>query len=131
MLPAVQHAVACRVKHYSYAAQSIELLVAAGIPAFVQKENIGGVFFAALPSPASGPGIDYNVIVPLSRAESAVALLAEFPPATPPDDTGPWGFIENPRIRKGWRVYAIICIMGDLLYLCYWAGVSLSVLLKF
>lgn len=110
--------VVCRLKRYTDALPSAEYLTQSGIPAFVQQELIGGVMFASLPSPASGPGIDYSILVAEPRAESAVALLAAFPPAALPDDPGPWGFVGgNERLRRFWRVSVRCGLLVWLLYL--------------
>ncbi|HNW94271.1 MAG TPA: hypothetical protein PKM88_15295 [bacterium] len=115
--------VVCRLKRYTDALPTAEYLRQSGITAFVQQELIGGVMYASLPSPASGPGIDYSVLVPEPQAESALTLLATFPPAAAPDDPGPWGFLGgNQRLRRFWR-WAVRCAL-----LVWFADVLLSLL---
>jgi len=74
-----------------------------GVPHYRQEETVSGLK-TAMVTPAMGPGIYYNVLVPKQCINEAKELLNELPIdlTTDPDI---WHFGTTEREKKGWKIY--------------------------
>lgn len=86
-------------------------LRSAGVPAYGQEENSGGLVTAMPPTPTQGPGITWVVRVPEPAAESAKRIIQNLP-VDIEQEPGVWHFGPDKRVKKGLQVIAAIFLIA-------------------
>lgn len=88
-----------------------DALERAGIPFYRQAEAASGLVFAMPVAPAPGPGAAWLVLVPARRLAAARKVIGRLP-VSPDPSPGFWGFRPRPEVRKFYRQYAWVYIVG-------------------
>ena len=82
----------------------------------LQEETSGGLKVAMPLRPTPGPGVWWSIHVPEEKANEAKQILSELPMevSTDPDI---WHFGPAERIKRGWKVFAVILLLLFLAWL--------------
>lgn len=82
-------------------------LKSAGVPAYGQEENSGGLVTAMPPTPTQGPGIFWVVRVPEPAAKDAERIIQSLP-VDASQEPGVWHFGPDKRTKRALQVLAAI-----------------------
>ncbi len=82
----------------------------AGVPFFTREETSSGLRLAMPATPATGPGISWALLVPQPAVHDAQKILSELPFEVS-TVAGVWDFQPSPKVKRGWRIYAIIVLI--------------------
>jgi len=85
-------------------------LNSAGVPAYGQEENSGGLVTAMPPTPTQGPGISWVIRVPEPAAADAKRII-EGLPVDAKQEPGVWHFGPNKRTKRGIQILAAIFLI--------------------
>jgi len=88
------------------------------IPYFTQEETSGGLRLAMPLATAMGPGVWWSLHVPEEYSERAKKVLETLPiDVTLNPDV--WDFGPTSRVKKSWRIYALISLIITLIVIIY------------
>ena len=82
-------------------------LNSAGVLAYGQEENSGGLVTAMPPTPTQGPGVTWVVRVPEPAVENAKRIIQGLP-VDAEQEPGVWHFGPDKRTKRGLQVIAVI-----------------------
>ena len=82
-------------------------LNSAGVPAFGQEENSGGLVTAMPPTPTQSPGVSWVIRVPEPAAEDAKRVIQDLP-VDAEQEPGVWHFGPDKRTKRVLQVVAAI-----------------------
>lgn len=85
-------------------------LSSAGVPAYGQEENSGGLVTAMPTTPTQGPGVTWVVRVPEPAAENARRIIQNLP-VDAEQRPGVWHFGPDKRAKRGLQVLAAIFLI--------------------
>lgn len=85
-------------------------LTSAGVPAYGQEENSGGLVTAMPPTPTQGPGISWVIRVPEPAAKDAKRIIESLP-VDAEQEPSVWHFGPNKGTKRGVQVIAAIFLI--------------------
>lgn len=85
-------------------------LGSAGVPAYGQEENSGGLVTAMPPTPTQGPGVTWVIRVPEPAVEDAKRVIESLP-VDAEQEPGVWHFGPDKRTKRGIQVLAALLLI--------------------